>query len=61
MNFDYEYEVACLNEIGDVIHIYFIEADDEVGAKLAAEEFCRDDYPEHNFYEAEILEAERIG
>ena len=61
LEFEYEYSVACLNEFGEIIHIYSVEADDEVSAKLVAEEACRDDYIDSNFYEAEILEAERIG
>ena len=61
LEFEYEYSVACLDKHGEVIHIYSIEADTELDAKLVAEEFCLDDYPNCDFYEAEILEAERIG
>ena len=45
LDFENEYEVLCFNTDGILVHAYSIEADHTLGAATAAEEFCRDDYP----------------
>ena len=60
--FEYSFTVNCIDIYGDSICVYDgIEADTEFDAKVVSREFCLDDYPDCKFYEAQILEAERIG
>lgn len=43
--FDNEYNVYMYDDNDDLIWCYAIEADDEVGAKMAAKDFFKGDFP----------------
>lgn len=46
LEFENEYDVYCFNPDGILIHNYAMEADNTLGAAIAAEEFFADDFPD---------------